>query len=102
MNAAVFIIFAFSFAHPRTGRDWRSLPERGEWPLRSRIGMKAAPPAGGNRRQLNDHFPLYQKEEVSSSLLGFQLNSVSVGSTMVSRTARPRFTVVPYETPVAY
>jgi len=24
INAAVFIIFAFSFSHPRTGRDWRS------------------------------------------------------------------------------
>ena len=24
INAAVFIIFAFSFTHPRTGRDWRS------------------------------------------------------------------------------
>jgi len=24
INAAVFIIFAFSFARPRTGRDWRS------------------------------------------------------------------------------
>ncbi len=24
INAAVFIIFAFSFAHPRTARDWRS------------------------------------------------------------------------------
>ena len=24
INAAIFIIFAFSFAHPRTGRDWRS------------------------------------------------------------------------------
>jgi methanethiol S-methyltransferase len=24
INAAVFIIFAFSFAKPRTGRDWRS------------------------------------------------------------------------------
>jgi len=24
INAAVFIIFAFSFFHPRTGRDWRS------------------------------------------------------------------------------
>ena len=24
MNAAVFIIFAFSFTHPSTGRDWRS------------------------------------------------------------------------------
>ena len=25
INAAVFIMFAFSFTHPRTGRDWRSL-----------------------------------------------------------------------------
>ena len=25
INAAVFIIFAFSFAKPRSGRDWRSL-----------------------------------------------------------------------------
>jgi protein-S-isoprenylcysteine O-methyltransferase Ste14 len=24
INTAVFIIFAFSFTHPRTGRDWRS------------------------------------------------------------------------------
>jgi protein-S-isoprenylcysteine O-methyltransferase Ste14 len=24
INSAVFIIFAFSFTHPRTGRDWRS------------------------------------------------------------------------------
>jgi protein-S-isoprenylcysteine O-methyltransferase Ste14 len=24
INAAVFIMFAFSFTHPRTGRDWRS------------------------------------------------------------------------------
>ena len=24
VNAAVIIIFAFSFTHPRTGRDWRS------------------------------------------------------------------------------
>ncbi len=24
INAGVFIIFAFSFTHPRTGRDWRS------------------------------------------------------------------------------
>ena len=24
INAAVFIIFAFSFARPQTGRDWRS------------------------------------------------------------------------------
>jgi protein-S-isoprenylcysteine O-methyltransferase Ste14 len=24
INAAVFIIFAFSFTHPQTGRDWRS------------------------------------------------------------------------------
>ncbi len=24
INAGVFIIFAFSFSHPRTGRDWRS------------------------------------------------------------------------------
>jgi methanethiol S-methyltransferase len=24
INAAVFIMFAFSFSHPRTGRDWRS------------------------------------------------------------------------------
>ena len=24
LNAAVFIIFAFSFSHPRTARDWRS------------------------------------------------------------------------------
>ena len=24
MNSLVFIIFAFSFTHPRTGRDWRS------------------------------------------------------------------------------
>lgn len=24
INAGVFIIFAFSFARPRTGRDWRS------------------------------------------------------------------------------
>jgi hypothetical protein len=24
INAAVFVIFAFSFTHPRTGRDWRS------------------------------------------------------------------------------
>ncbi len=24
LNALVFIIFAFSFTHPRTGRDWRS------------------------------------------------------------------------------
>jgi methanethiol S-methyltransferase len=24
INALVFIIFAFSFSHPRTGRDWRS------------------------------------------------------------------------------
>ena len=24
INAAVFIIFAFSFTKPRTGRDWRS------------------------------------------------------------------------------
>jgi protein-S-isoprenylcysteine O-methyltransferase Ste14 len=24
INAAVFIIFAFSFTHPRSGRDWRS------------------------------------------------------------------------------
>ena len=24
INALVFIIFAFSFTHPRTGRDWRS------------------------------------------------------------------------------
>lgn len=24
INAAVFIIFAFSFAKPRTARDWRS------------------------------------------------------------------------------
>jgi protein-S-isoprenylcysteine O-methyltransferase Ste14 len=24
VNAAVFIFFAFSFSHPRTGRDWRS------------------------------------------------------------------------------
>ena len=24
INSAVFIIFAFSFAHPRTARDWRS------------------------------------------------------------------------------
>lgn len=24
INTAVFVIFAFSFAHPRTGRDWRS------------------------------------------------------------------------------
>src|SRR6266498_6073389 len=24
INAAVFIIFAFSFSHPRTGRDWRT------------------------------------------------------------------------------
>jgi protein-S-isoprenylcysteine O-methyltransferase Ste14 len=24
LNAAVFITFAFSFSHPRTGRDWRS------------------------------------------------------------------------------
>jgi protein-S-isoprenylcysteine O-methyltransferase Ste14 len=25
LNAAVFIMFAFSFTHPRTNRDWRSL-----------------------------------------------------------------------------
>jgi hypothetical protein len=24
INSAVFIIFAFSFARPQTGRDWRS------------------------------------------------------------------------------
>ena len=24
LNSAIFIIFAFSFAHPKTGRDWRS------------------------------------------------------------------------------
>lgn len=24
INAAIFIVFAFSFTHPRTGRDWRS------------------------------------------------------------------------------
>jgi len=24
MNALVFIIFAFSFTHPRSARDWRS------------------------------------------------------------------------------
>ena len=24
INTAVFVIFAFSFSHPRTGRDWRS------------------------------------------------------------------------------
>ena len=24
LNAAVIIIFAFSFTHPSTGRDWRS------------------------------------------------------------------------------
>jgi hypothetical protein len=24
VNTAVFIIFAFSFTHPRSGRDWRS------------------------------------------------------------------------------
>jgi len=24
LNAAVFIIFAFSFTHPRSARDWRS------------------------------------------------------------------------------
>ena len=24
MNSLVFIIFAFSFTRPRTGRDWRS------------------------------------------------------------------------------
>ena len=24
INVAVFAIFAFSFTHPRTGRDWRS------------------------------------------------------------------------------
>ena len=24
INAAIFVIFAFSFTHPRTGRDWRS------------------------------------------------------------------------------
>jgi hypothetical protein len=24
MNVLVFIIFAFSFTHPRTARDWRS------------------------------------------------------------------------------
>src|SRR6266511_2850002 len=24
INVAVFVIFAFSFTHPRTGRDWRS------------------------------------------------------------------------------
>jgi hypothetical protein len=24
INSLVFIIFAFSFAHPRTARDWRS------------------------------------------------------------------------------
>ena len=24
INSAIFIIFAFSFTHPRTGRDWRS------------------------------------------------------------------------------
>ena len=24
LNSAIFIIFAFSFAHPQTGRDWRS------------------------------------------------------------------------------
>ena len=25
LNAAVFIIFAFSFTHPRSARDWRRL-----------------------------------------------------------------------------
>jgi hypothetical protein len=25
INSAVFLIFAFSFTHPKTGRDWRSL-----------------------------------------------------------------------------
>ena len=25
LNTAVFVVFAFSFTHPRTGRDWRSL-----------------------------------------------------------------------------
>lgn len=25
INSAVFIVFAFSFFHPRTTRDWRSL-----------------------------------------------------------------------------
>ena len=25
VNSAIFVIFAFSFTHPRTGRDWRSL-----------------------------------------------------------------------------
>ena len=25
INTAIFVIFAFSFTHPRTGRDWRSL-----------------------------------------------------------------------------
>ena len=24
INAAIFVVFAFSFTHPRTGRDWRS------------------------------------------------------------------------------
>ena len=53
--------------------------------MRGRMGMKAAPTAGGNSRQLHDHFPLSQKEEGSSSLAGFQLNRVSVGSTMEDR-----------------
>ena len=28
INAAAFIIFAFSFTHPSTGRDWRSFGAR--------------------------------------------------------------------------
>jgi O-antigen ligase len=35
INVAVFAIFAFSFTHPRTARDWRSF---GAWHVQSARG----------------------------------------------------------------
>jgi hypothetical protein len=46
---------------------------------RSRMGMKAAPPAGGKSLHLHDRFSAGQKEEGNSSLVPATVNMNSIG-----------------------